>query len=111
MATETRAVLFTSRPSAGVLTDAYTVASATQVVVSTLAIINTSTSAADTAQVTVAPSGAADTAAHTLVPTVDIAAKSMVTMTIGITLGATDKIRVKSTNGTVNFHGYGVTIA
>lgn len=109
MATETRKVLFQSRPAATTLTDAYTVAAATQVVVSSIIIANTA-AATDTFRISIAVAGAANANSQYIAYDVGIGANATTSFTIGATLGATDKVRVYSTNGTLTFSGFGVEI-
>lgn len=100
-------ILAQTRPSAGVLTDHYTCPASTKTTTTTIAIHNTS-STEDTFKITVAPSGAADATVHELYGGAACPGNETITITIGVTLNATDKIRVHSTNGTLNFHTYGI---
>ena len=105
---ETRAVLGQSKPAATTLTDAYTVAAATQVVVSTIVVCNQG--AATAYRISVAVAGAADTPAQYIAYDVAIGANTTHTYTIGVTLGATDVIRVYNTLATCSFNIFGVKL-
>ena len=92
----------------GAFEDAYTVPGATAVTVATIIMHNDGTSGAtDTAQVRIAVAGAAD-AVTQQVWNVNIPDEGTIVITTGITLAATDVVRVASTNGDVNFHLYGI---
>jgi hypothetical protein len=99
-------VLGQSRPLAATLTAAYTVPAVTKTTVSSIAIHNTS-GTTDPVLVTVAPAGAADATVHQLL-NVNIPGDGTVILTVGITLATTDVVRVRSENGTSNFHLYGI---
>ena len=105
---ETRKVLFQRRPAAATLEDGYTVAAATQVVGSTIVVCNTG--AATSFRISVAIAGAADALGQYLFYDATIAATATTTITIGFTLGATDKIRVYATLATLSFTGFGVEL-
>jgi hypothetical protein len=91
-------------------TTLYTVPAATQAVVSTITIANV-TSGSVTARVNIRPAGAAVAALHALVRDASVAPNSTMTMTLGITLGATDVISVQSgTVSALTFHAYGTEI-
>lgn len=79
-----------------VLTDAYTVPAATSAIVSSIVISNRS-GVADTYSVSVAVAGAADAYKQYLCNGVTINANSTITLTLGITLAATDVVRVIGT--------------
>lgn len=97
-----------STPVATTLTDLYTVPAATQAVCSTLAVCNQSTATAF--RVSVAVAGAVDDAKQYLFYDAAIAANSTVTITIGMTLGATDVVRVYATLATLSFNLFGVEL-
>lgn len=110
MPDETRFPIFQSRPSATTLTDAYTVGAATEAVLSSLVICNTGSSD-DLVRVSIAPLGATDDDVHYIFHSLVIPAKDTFIATVGLTLQATDEVRVYSTEGTTNFHGYGVELS
>lgn len=96
-----------SRPAAATTTDLYTVPASTRTLISTAAIANDAATSA-TVRLTVAPLGAADATVQRVVPDATIAANTVVGLTLGITLKATDVVRCRSSSGSVNFHLYGV---
>lgn len=103
---DTYKVLGQSNPLAATLTDAYTVPAATSVVISTIVIANRG--AATSFRVSVAVAGAADANQQYLAYDVAIGANETITMTVGVTLAATDKVRVYATLATLSFNLFGV---
>jgi hypothetical protein len=106
---ETYQVLGQVKPAAATLTTLYTVPAATSAIVSVLTISNQSATA-DTVRVSVAPGGAADALTQYLVYGATVNGNDTLPLAYGLTLGATDVIRVYSANGTTAFHAYGVQI-
>jgi hypothetical protein len=100
-------ILGQSSPAANTLTDLYTVPANTQTAVSSINICNRS-AAADTIYVSAAPGGAADAASQYLLYGATIVGNDSLVYRPGAGLQATDKIRVKSTNGTTSFTAFGV---
>jgi len=101
-------VLAQRTPAAGGgFEDAYTVPGATQTTIATILCHNTHATITDTAQVRVAVGGAGNAATQQIM-NVNVPAEGTVIITTGITVSATDVVRVASTNGTVNFHLYGI---
>ena|SRR5437773_8328020 len=107
---DTLKVLGQSFPVAGILTDAYTVPAATQAVVSTIVVCNQGASVAKF-RISVAVAGAADAPSQYLRYDVPVAGNDGFDITIGVTLGATDVIRVYSDTGSVSFNIVGVQVA
>ena len=107
--TDTFKVLGQSRPSASVLTDLYTVPNATQTTVSSLVICNQS--AATTFRLSVAIVGTNDSLSQYLAFDIPLDPNQLITLTLGITLGTTDKIRCQSASGLVSFNAFGVEIS
>lgn len=95
-----------TRPAAATTTAAYTVPASTRTLISTIVIANDG--AAAIARVTVAPLGAADATSQRIVPDVAVPAATVVGLTLGVTLKATDVVRVRSDTGNVNFILFGV---
>lgn len=91
-------ILGQQHPAAATSVDLYTCPASTQTVISTLSIANV-TATAGKARVWVAKAGAANAHVYALMYDVPIAANSSNTFTLGITLAATDVVRVYSTNG------------
>ena len=98
-------------PSAATATTLYTVPGATQAVVSTINIVNTSTSTADTVRVAIRPAGAALDNKHYIVYNLSLSPTATFTYTSGATLATTDVITVYTTNGTCSFNAFGSEIA
>ena len=98
-------VLGQSKPGATTLTDLYAVPALTSTIVSTIVICNQG--AATSFRLSVAPAGAVDALSQYLFYDVAIAANTTYTVTIGITLATTDKIRCYATLATVSFSAFG----
>jgi hypothetical protein len=103
---DTYKVLGQSNPSATTLTTAYTVPGATVAIISSIVIANRST--ATSFRISVAVAGAADSNEQYIAYDVAIAANETQTLTLGITLGAADVIRVYATLATLSFNIFGV---
>lgn len=103
---ETYKVLAQVNPTATTLTDAYTVPGATSTVVSTYVVANRG--AATSFRFSVAVAGAADDNKQYLNYDTAIAANETQTYTLGLTLAATDKLRVYATLATLSFNVFGV---
>jgi len=106
---ETRKVLAQLNPSATTLTTLYTVPGATQVVSSTLSVCNQD-AAAGTYRVSVAIAGAVDNAKQYVAYDSAINGNQTYTWTIGMTLGATDVVRVYASNANFSFNLFGVEL-
>jgi hypothetical protein len=102
-------VLGQSNPSVTTLTDIYTVPSNTKTVVSTLTVANRSATPT-TFRVSVAIAGAADDLKQYLYYDLGIDGNDTFAATIGITLSATDVVRVYATNATLSFQLFGTEI-
>lgn len=96
-----------SRPAAATLTDLYTVAASTKFV-GQLLIANDTTSAIN-ARVSIADDGAADATSQYIVKDKNLNGGETIVIT-GITLGATDKIRVYAASAGLVFTLNGVDI-
>ena len=102
-------VLGQSNPGAATLTTAYTVPAANSAVVSTINICNLLTSNT-TYRLAVSPAGAAIANTHYLAYDIPILGQDSVSLTIGMSLAATDVIRVYSASGSVSFSVFGSEI-
>jgi hypothetical protein len=111
MATTTYKVLGQVATAATTETDLYTVPAATQTVISTVTITNRSTSAAATYRVSVSVAGAATATKDYIIYDSNMPAAGFATLTLGITLGATDKIRVYASNANLSFSAFGSELA
>jgi hypothetical protein len=102
-------VLGQSAPSATTATTLYTVPSATSTVVSTLAIANRSATAA-TYRIAIRPAGATLANEHYIAYNVTVGASDSTTLTLGITLAATDVITVYASTADLTFNAFGSEI-
>jgi glucose-6-phosphate dehydrogenase assembly protein OpcA len=103
-------VLGQSNPSATTATTLYTVPSATQTVVSTVTICNQAATAA-TYRIAVRVAGASLAASQYVAYDVSLPANASDTLTLGITLNATDVITVYSSTATMSFGAFGSEIS
>jgi hypothetical protein len=107
---DTPKVLGQNAPSATTLTALYTVPSGTNTVVSTVSVCNRGGSAA-TFRISVAPLGAADATSQYLYYEFTVPANDTFVATIGITLAATDVLRIYASNTSLTFNAYGIEAA
>jgi hypothetical protein len=110
MATTTYKVLGQVAPSATTETDLYTVPAATQAITSTIVVANRAASPA-TFRVSVSVAGGATENKDFLYYDVFLNANTTGAFTLGVTLGATDKIRVYASTADLSFNVYGTEIA
>ena len=99
-------VLGQSAPSATTATALYTVPSATETVVSTVTVCNRGASAG-TFRISVRPNGASLANQHYLVYDASCASKDTITLTLGITIDATDVLEVYASSGDFSFNAFG----
>jgi len=107
---QTHKVLGQAAPSGTSNTDIYTVPSSTQAIVSTITVANLTTAAA-AFRIAVRPAGATAANQHWIAYDVSLGGSDAVTLTLGVTLAATDVLTVRS--GTANalaFSAFGVEI-
>ncbi len=109
MATTYR-VLGQSNPSATTATSLYTVPAATQTIVSTITVCNQSATAA-TYRIAVRVAGAALAANQYVAYDVSLPGNATDTLTLGVTLGATDVITVYASTANLSFNAFGSEIA
>lgn len=103
-------VLGQSNPSATTATTAYTVPSATQTIVSTITATNLGAAPA-AYRLAVRPSGETLANKHYIVYDSSVAPQSTDTLTLGITLNATDVVTVYASTATMAFNLFGSEIA
>jgi glucose-6-phosphate dehydrogenase assembly protein OpcA len=103
-------VLAQSAPSATTNTNLYTVPAATSAVVSTVVIANRATTAS-TYRIAVRPAGATIANQHYIAFDVPVGASDSTTLTIGITLAATDVITVYASTANLTFSIFGSEIS
>ena len=106
---QTHKVFGQSNPAATTLTTLYTVPASTQAVVSTITICNTASSAT-TYRIAVRPGGASIATSQYLAYDAALPANDTATLTLGLTLAATDVISVYAASASVAFSAYGVEI-
>lgn len=102
---DTIQVLSQTKPGAASLTTGYTAGNPT--VVSSIVVCNQS-STATSFRISVAVAGAGDTAAQYLYYDVPINGNDTFVATLGISLAATDVIRVYNTLATLSFNIFGI---
>jgi hypothetical protein len=99
-------VLGQSNPAATTATTLYTVPAATQAIVSTLTVTN-QTATAGTYRIAVRVAGATLAAAQYLAYDVSLPGNATDTLTLGVTLGATDVVTVYASAATFSFNAFG----
>jgi hypothetical protein len=103
-------VLGQVNPSATTATTAYTVPSATETVISTITVANLGSGPA-TYRIAIRPNGATLENKHYIVFDSSVAPQSTDTLTIGITLDASDVVTVLASTATMAFNLFGSEIA
>jgi len=103
-------VLGQVNPSATTATTLYTVPAATQAVVSTITVCNQAASAA-TYRIAIRVAGAALATSQYIAYDVSLPANASDTLTLGITVGATDVITIYSSTATMSFSAFGSEIS
>lgn len=103
-------VLGQVNPSAATATTAYTVPSATQTVISTITVANLGP-APTSYRIAVRPDGATLENKHYIVYDASIAPQETQTLTIGITIDASDVVTVQAGTALVSFNLFGSEIA
>jgi hypothetical protein len=102
-------VLGQSAPSATTATTLYTVPSLTDVIISTIVVANRSNASA-TYRIAVRPAGATLANQHYIAYDVPVQASDSTTLTLGITLTATDVLEVYASSANLTFSAFGSTI-
>lgn len=102
-------VLGQSNPLATTLTTLYTVPSATSTVVSTINVCNFGVST--TFRVSIRPAGAAQQNYHYLYYDIPVNANDALSLSLGLTLAATDVVTVYAGTATMAFSLFGAEIA
>jgi glucose-6-phosphate dehydrogenase assembly protein OpcA len=102
-------VLGQSAPSATTNTTLYTVPSATSAVISTIVVANRAATAA-TYRIAIRPAGDALANQHYIAFDVIVAGGDSTTLTLGITLAATDVITVYASTANLSFNAFGSEI-
>lgn len=102
-------VLGQSNPAATTLTTLYTVPASTATVVSTITVANQAATAA-TYRIAVRIAAAGISAAQYLAYDVSLPANATDTLTLGVTVAATDVISVFASSATMSFNAFGSEI-
>lgn len=103
-------VLAQSNPVAATLTVAYTVPGSTSATISSIVVCNRSATAT-TFRISVAVAGAANDNKQYLYYDEEVKGNTTFAATLGITLAATDVVRVYATLATLSFSVFGVEIS
>ncbi len=103
-------VLGQSNPAATTLTTLYTVPAATETIISTIVVANQAASAA-TYRIAVRVNGAGIAASQYIAYDVSLPANASDTLTLGVTVDATDVISVYASSATMSFSAFGSEIA
>lgn len=110
MPTATYKVLAQSAPSATTATDIYTVASATQVVISTITVCNRGATTS-TYRIAIRPNGATLANQHYITYDANVPANDTITLTLGMTADAADVVTVYASTANLSFNLFGTEIA
>lgn len=102
-------VLGTSNPAATTATTLYTVPAATSTIVSTITVCNQA-ALSGTFRIAIRPAGATLAANHYIAYDTAIAYNDTISLTMGITLAATDVITIYSSSTTMSFLAFGTEI-
>lgn len=92
------------------LTDVYTVPSATEAVISTIILANR-TASAETFRIAIRPAGASISDEHYIAYDVPLPANDSTTLTLGITLAATDVLSVYASAVDLSVNVFGTEIS
>jgi len=103
-------VLGQSAPAATTSTTLYTVPSATETVISTIAVTNRAATSA-TFRVAIRPDGAALADAHYIAYDAPIAANDSIYLTVGATINAADVVTVYGSTANFSFAAFGSEIS
>lgn len=103
-------VLGQSNPAATTSTALYTVPAVTQAIVSTLTVCNQAATDA-TFRVSVSVNGATLSAKEYIAYGVTVAGSGFITLTLGLSLGAADVIRIYASSANLSFSAFGTEIA
>ncbi len=103
-------VLGQGNPGANTATTIYTVPSGNSTVISSMAICNQGAGNAN-ASINVCVANAAVSASNRVVNNVNIVANDTIFLTLGVTMAATDTIRVTASTGNISFNVFGSEIS
>ena len=97
-------------PAATTSTDLYTVPAATSAIISTITVANRAASDA-TFRISQSLAGAAITDKDYLIYDVSIPGSGFITLTLGINMAATDKLRVYASSDDISFNVFGTELS
>jgi len=103
-------VLAQSAPAATTATDVYTVPAATEAVISTIIIANRAATAG-TYRLSVRPDGGAQSDLHYIAYDVPVAANDSTTLTLGVTVNASDVITAYCSSADMSINIFGTEIS
>ena len=103
-------VLGQSKPAATTATALYTCPSATQTVISSLVVTNQAATGGSY-RIAIRPNGASLSGEHYIAYDVAISANSFVSLTLGLTIDASDVVTIYSSSADISFNAYGSEIA
>ena len=103
-------VLAQSNPAATTDTDIYTVPAATETVISSIIIANQS-AADDTYDIAIRPNNASLSAEHYIAKGITVGAADSTTLTLGLTMDATDVLTVQAGGTALSFNVFGSEIS
>ena len=106
MATTSYKILGQAAPAATTETDLYTVAASTQTIVSSIVVTNRGATSA-TYRISVADNGGATGNKDYIVYDSAISPNQTIALTLGITVNATDKIKVYASTANLSFNAFG----
>lgn len=107
---DTLKILGQLAPSVNSLTDLYTVPSSTSTTVSSIMVCNQNSSSSINFRISIAVAGAADSTKQYIYYDVPLISNDTFVAVIGLTLAATDVIRVRTDTTNVSFSIFGVEI-
>lgn len=99
-----------SAPSATTATTLYTCPSATQTVISSLVVTNRGASAG-TYRIAIRPNGATLSAEHYIAYDVSLLPNSFISLTLGLTIDASDVVTIYASTADFSFNAFGSEIA
>jgi hypothetical protein len=102
-------VLGQSKPSATTATTLYTCPSTTQTVISSLVVTNQAATGGSY-RIAIRPNGAALSGEHYIAYDAPISATSFVSLTLGLTIDASDVLTIYSSSADISFNAFGSEI-
>lgn len=103
-------VLAQSAPAATTATTAYTVGAGKSTVISTIVIANRASTSA-TYRIAIRPAGATLSNEHYIAYDITVGASDSTTLTLGLTLGATDVVTIYASTANLSFNFFGSEIS